>query len=682
MKVRYGLLIFLTTIFVILLTTVIFGNVFAQSHSQPISKKDQVKFVSQPPLTGVVDSLYTYTAKAVSSDTAAKIYYVSSPTWLNLFQLIKVDSATGLVTFTPKVKGWYIVSIVARSTKGGSATQSFVVTVTGGIGVVWGYVTDTNKGGIKNAIINLFKTDTISTIQPLGQNNGFIGQGGFAFWAITDSSGKYSIANVDPGTYKVQAISPSNKYISQWYDGKTDALSADKVNVDASSRIEIDFRLREKYVQPKYSVSGSVTDTLKAVIKNANVFFLPSDYALNTNNTIDDFRKFFDVYANKMDCRLDGNSQHVVNVKTDTNGNFTAHLIAGSYIAFAKAKGYVTEYYQEQSSLLLATQITISTDTTGINFTLAPVPKVVYGGIKGSVIDSANNVGVPARIIATRNKWTVLDLFRGARSYVVDTDTLGNFEIDSLPSGSYYVFALPLGNYAPAYYYDANDSTSTHWWKMASPVPVGNSIVEDIDIYVHQFSISFSGYGSVSGKITTKGATTGIPGAIVYASKNNEIAGYAIARTSGAYTIDGLTAGSYSINVDNLGSESTSSKSGSVSYSGSSQAVNFSLDQSSVVTSVGQETTGSLPTSFELAQNYPNPFNPATTIRYTVAVSGTVSLKVYNLLGQEIATLANGYQKAGSYQVTFNGQGFASGIYFYRLHSQSADLTKKMILLQ
>jgi len=332
----------------------------------------------------------------------------------------------------------------------------------------------------------------------------------------------------------------------------------------------------------------------------------------------------------------------------------------------------------------LATQIIVSKDTSGINFTLAPVPPVtvVYGSIKGAVIDSANNVGVPARIIATRDKWTILDVFRGARSYVVDTDTLGNFEIDSLPSGSYYVFALPLGNYAPAYYYNVNDSTSTHWWKKASRVVVKSSTVEDINIYVHQFSISFSGYGRLSGKITTKGTATGIPGAIIYASKKNEIAGYAIAGTNGTYTLDGLAAGSYSISVDNLGSESTSSKNGTISYSGSSQAIDFSLDQSSVITSAAQEITGSQPVSFELAQNYPNPFNPSTTIRYSVASSGPVSLKVYNLLGQEIATLAQGYQQAGIYQVEFSGKGLASGIYFYRLHSPSSDLTRKMILLQ
>jgi flagellar capping protein FliD len=273
-------------------------------------------------------------------------------------------------------------------------------------------------------------------------------------------------------------------------------------------------------------------------------------------------------------------------------------------------------------------------------------------------------------------------LFKGARSYVVDTDTLGNYILQDLPSGSYFVFALPLGNYAPAYY--SNDTANTHW-KRASKVVVNGNTAEDINIYVHQLPLSVSGYAGINGKISTKGSTsTGIPGAVVYATKNNQIAGYTISGTSGAYTIDGLAPGKYSVSVDNLGSDETGSSSVSISYTGAGApndaTANFSLDQTA--TNVAQEITASQPSSFELAQNYPNPFNPSTTIRYTLASSGPVSLKVYNLLGQEIATLANGFQKAGIYQVEFNGKGIASGIYFYRLHSQSTDLTRKMIFLQ
>jgi protocatechuate 3,4-dioxygenase beta subunit len=680
MKLGYILLV---------LSVILSGNIVAQS-VPPIFLKDHVKFVSQPPLKGQVGVVYTYTAKAVSNDSTATIYYVPPPQYMSSVRLISVDSATGVVTFTPKVKGWYTVEVIARSTKGGSAAQVFVVTVTGGNGIVQGTVKDPNDVPIKNVIINLFKTDTISTIQPMGNvDNDFQGNGGFAFWTITDAAGNYRITGVDPGNYKVHAISPSKQYLSQWYDGVKNADSATVVKVPAvdsshPSPTFVNIVLSNgPAAQPKLWVFGSVTDTLNAALKKADVFFVPYDFALNTNNSVDDYRQYFDVDAGLFDCRLDGNSPRVIHVQTDSAGNYKVTIAAGSYIAFAKAPGFVAEYYQEQSSLLMATQITIQKDTTnGINFTLAPVPQVALGAIQGSVMDSSKGVGIPARIIATRDRWNIRDLFKGARSYVIDTDTLGNYSLNGLPPGSYFVFALPLGNYAPAYY--SIDTANSHW-KKASKVPVNGSTVDNINIYVHQLPLSVSGYAGISGKISTKGgSSTSIPGAVVYASINNQIAGYAIAGTSGAYTIDGLAPGKYSVSVDNLGSDETGSSNVSISYTGAgapnNAQANFSLDQTA--TDVAQVVTGAQPTSFELAQNYPNPFNPSTTIRYTLGSSGPVSLKVYNLLGQEITTLAYGYQKAGTYQVEFNGKGFASGIYFYRLHSQSSDMTKKMILLQ
>jgi hypothetical protein len=673
----------------LVLLVIVSGSIVAQT-MPPIFLKDHVKFISQPPLTGQTGVVYTYTAKAVSNDSTAKIYYVSAPLYASLVHPISVDSATGMVTFTPKVKGWYTLEVIARSTKGGSAAQVFIITVTGGNGIVQGSVKDPNNIPIKNVIIYLFKTDTISTIQPMGSvDNDFQGNGGFAFWTITDATGNYRMTGVDPGNYKVHAISPSKQYLSQWYDGAKNADSATVVKVPAVDLLHpsptfVNIVLSNgPAARPKLWVFGSVSDTLNAALKKADVYFVPYDFALNTNNTVDDYRKYFDVNAGLFDCRLDGNSQRVIHVQTDSAGNYKFSVAAGSYIAFAKAKGYVAEYFQDQSSLLLATQITIQKDTTtGINFTLAPLPAVVLGAIQGSVTDSATDVGVPARIIATRDRWNIRDLFKGARSYVVDTDTLGNYILQGLPSGSYFVFALPLGNYAPAYY--SNDTVSTHW-KRASKVIVNGNTAEDINIYVHQLPLSFSGYAGINGKIITKGSTgTGIPGAVVYATINNQIAGYTISGTSGAYTIDGLAPGKYSVSVDNLGSDETGSSSVSISYTGAGApndaTANFSLNQTA--TDVAQEITGSQPASFELAQNYPNPFNPSTTIRYTLASSGPVSLKVYNLLGQEIATLANGFQKAGIYQVEFNGKGIASGIYFYRLHSQSTDLTRKMIFLQ
>ena len=93
--------------------------------------------------------------------------------------------------------------------------------------------------------------------------------------------------------------------------------------------------------------------------------------------------------------------------------------------------------------------------------------------------------------------------------------------------------------------------------------------------------------------------------------------------------------------------------------------------------------------SFGLYQNYPNPFNPNTVISYQLPVTGNVILKVYDILGNEIATLVNEFKPAGSYEVEFNTNSnsgkvlnLPSGLYFYTLSAPGFSETKKMILLK
>ena len=83
---------------------------------------------------------------------------------------------------------------------------------------------------------------------------------------------------------------------------------------------------------------------------------------------------------------------------------------------------------------------------------------------------------------------------------------------------------------------------------------------------------------------------------------------------------------------------------------------------------------------YELQQNYPNPFNPSTQIRFSIPSNEFVTLKIYNVLGSEIATLVNDDLNAGSYEVDFNGEGLTSGIYFYTISTKNFINTKKMIL--
>ena len=94
-------------------------------------------------------------------------------------------------------------------------------------------------------------------------------------------------------------------------------------------------------------------------------------------------------------------------------------------------------------------------------------------------------------------------------------------------------------------------------------------------------------------------------------------------------------------------------------------------------------TQGSaLPKNFALNQNYPNPFNPSTVISYQLASDTRATLKVYDILGREVATLVDGYQTAGVHQVQFNAQNLSSGVYFYRLSAPGQDFVKKMLLMK
>lgn len=95
-----------------------------------------------------------------------------------------------------------------------------------------------------------------------------------------------------------------------------------------------------------------------------------------------------------------------------------------------------------------------------------------------------------------------------------------------------------------------------------------------------------------------------------------------------------------------------------------------------------EENNEFFPSEFLLLQNYPNPFNPATIISYQLPVDGNIILKVYDLIGNEVATLVNEEQSAGRYEITFNASNLSSGVYFYRIQAGSFNQVKKMILLR
>jgi hypothetical protein len=94
------------------------------------------------------------------------------------------------------------------------------------------------------------------------------------------------------------------------------------------------------------------------------------------------------------------------------------------------------------------------------------------------------------------------------------------------------------------------------------------------------------------------------------------------------------------------------------------------------------EEEGNMPLKFKLNQNYPNPFNPATMIGYEIAKMNRVSIYIFDILGRRVATLFDGMQKPGKYELEWRAANFASGIYFYHMQAGDFSDTKKLVLLK
>jgi hypothetical protein len=93
-------------------------------------------------------------------------------------------------------------------------------------------------------------------------------------------------------------------------------------------------------------------------------------------------------------------------------------------------------------------------------------------------------------------------------------------------------------------------------------------------------------------------------------------------------------------------------------------------------------TDSSIPTEYQLQQNYPNPFNPSTTIEFSVKEAGNVTIRVMNVLGEEIATIESGFRAAGRYRVNFDASRLATGVYLYQIRAGNFVETKRMLLVK
>ena len=194
-------------------------------------------------------------------------------------------------------------------------------------------------------------------------------------------------------------------------------------------------------------------------------------------------------------------------------------------------------------------------------------------------------------------------------------------------------------------------------------------------------------FRSTDGGLTWSPFSSGLPfNPSVYAPAVNSIA------VHGEYVFAGLDPGLYSSTITNnnwanFGQNLPGGRVLSLFVNDSSVFAGTELSgiwraPLSAVTGVKQPIASALPRSFQLEQNYPNPFNPSTTISYQLSEVSIVKLNVYDILGRQVATLVNGRQNAGNYNVTFNASNLSTGVYFYRLQAGTYSNTKKLMLIK
>jgi hypothetical protein len=484
---------------------------------------------------------------------------------------------------------------------------------------------------------------------------------------VTDSLGVYQ-ARLDTGLYLVKADAPMvsawvGGYQSEWFDNVTDPAKATPVHVTPGSTFAADFGLSKIVPPGTVTIEGTVTDTLGNLLGRATVVIMRTLQELDLTSARTGGMSGPD--DESVDVEAVGYCRGVLwKGLTDSLGHFRAKVPSGrSYIALASKWGYLPEYYDNKRNPTLADVIIADGNKTGIDFSLGLNP-MLNNSVSGRVRDSLGN-GVPSRVVLIpAQPWGLfLRMVRFGH-----TDAQGSYTISDVRRGNYFVLAVPFGGYAPAFY--TAGAYGVMRWQRADTVNV-NGDVAGIDIGV--VKIKSVGLANLTGRVLgTNGAS--LQGARVCAtSPTGEVVGFGITDIRGGYTIGGIAEGNVDITADMDGYASNMR---SITISSGQYSISVGdIGLTSVVTGVQEKSI--IPSAYQLHANYPNPFNPSTTIIYDMPLAGLATLRVYNVLGQEIATLVNGIVPAGRNSVVWNGtdrtgRNVASGVYLYRFSSANA----------
>jgi hypothetical protein len=369
--------------------------------------------------------------------------------------------------------------------------------------------------------------------------------------------------------------------------------------------------------------------------------------------------------------------------RTNSAGYYQKTLPEGDYTIGAEKKGYYAVFHDSTYDPFFAEFVELdSGDVKTVDFNLKRIINNNLS-VSGQIIDSINGINVNKGIVIIRNGNHVpIGLDKGNQ---MPNDTIytlagfikadGTYSINMQVPRHYFLQAF-TNNFLPGYYND--EGTTTLFWQDADSVLIDDNIT-DKNISLARDS-SYGG-GGIGGSITfsTPFDESDYEGITILAKNinNGALYSYNFGKELGNFSVTNIPFGTYELVAQKIGLDNA-------------------ISQTVVIDSVNNQITGInlnfiisdvpnnilLPTDIILYQNYPNPFNPSTNISIYLPEASDVKLRIINMLGEIVSTLANGDLNAGYHSFSFHGSNFASGVYLIILEASQFKFSKKMLLLK
>lgn len=365
---------------------------------------------------------------------------------------------------------------------------------------------------------------------------------------------------------------------------------------------------------------------------------------------------------------------------TDTNGYYSLSLPKGNYTLAAEKEGYQTTFYGNTFDPYIAYPIEIdSGQTVNLNLQLPFIGNTGYS-ISGSLLDSAGNFLVNKGVVVIRKGTHTPTLLKG-NAALVDSNVYsafvrpdGSYSVTVRDTSYYYVQGFS-DYYLPSYYNE--EGLPAVFWQDADSVFI-DQILYNKNIILKRDS-SYGG-GKVLGNLVIPFKESDqFDGISVFAKSidNGTLYSYNFVQRDGYFRVGNLPYGRYQLIAQKIGYPFGYSEPFLI------DSLNQNVNNISIIFNTSSAgDSPQIPETIILYQNFPNPFNPSTVIRWQISTNSIVKLKVFDILGNEVANLINDEMSAGVYELTFNADNLPSGFYFYQLSAGDFIKTRKMILIK